>query len=53
MHIIEGKKIAWNIEEKIKNELQGKKNKPCLATILVGDDGSSKRRHVNASILHL
>ncbi len=41
-NIIDGKEIARQIREKIKNKIQAFKIKPGLAVILVGDDEASK-----------
>jgi len=42
MGIIDGKKIAAGIKEKVKKEVDSMQTKPGLATVLVGDDPASQ-----------
>ncbi|MBU4266613.1 MAG: bifunctional methylenetetrahydrofolate dehydrogenase/methenyltetrahydrofolate cyclohydrolase FolD [Candidatus Altiarchaeales archaeon] len=42
MAIIDGRKIAAEIKEKVREEVEGMETKPGLATVLVGDDPASQ-----------
>jgi len=41
MKLLQGKEIAGKIKEELKKEIEGLKDKPCLASICVGDDAGS------------
>jgi len=41
MKLLQGKEIAGKIKEELKKEIEGLKNKPCLASICVGQDAGS------------
>ena len=41
MKLLQGKEIAGKIKEELKREIEGFKNKPCLASICVGQDAGS------------
>jgi len=41
MKLLQGKEIAGKIKEELKKEVEGLKNKPCLASVCVGQDAGS------------
>jgi methylenetetrahydrofolate dehydrogenase (NADP+)/methenyltetrahydrofolate cyclohydrolase len=41
MKLLQGKEIAGTIKEELKKEVEGMNNKPCLASICVGDNAGS------------